>query len=350
MMPIKTKERFNNLLEGFVLLSADIKNKNRMVFILKSIGGPNGHSKDGLTLPTRLLYLDITKNKDKHGIGAREWKQGVKRGWVALSNDSSSTIISCNNTAMTYEILPEMTNATKWEQIPSPINAKKSMTRGIWGCKTIDADTYMYGKFRKLYKRIGPHDWKDLSYEDQHPLLHADLFQLKKQKASLNGGFDDIDGFNRKDIYACGSGGDCWHYDGERWQRLDLPVNSDLKSILCAKDGFVYIGLLHGDIIKGRYHKDKTENWEILRGDGGTTNSLAWFKGRVFMGSDLGLFTINYESKITQYHFPEEGWHQYSFKHVVSCDDALLSYGTDQALIYDGKEWEEIVGTIVVPD
>ena len=340
-MIIEAKERIASLLDGFVLLDADILKKDNIVFILKSIGGSKGYLKDGIDLPTRLVYYNPEKNKKTYGVGGREWKQGVKRGWVAFSRDENSTIISCNNMALTYEISPNMEEATSWERIPISVNAEKSMTKGISGCKVIDNEVFMFGRFRKLYMRVGVQEWKDLSYENEHPELHADLEQLKEEKKSLKAGFKAIDGFSNNDIYACGDCGDCWNYDGNKWKRINLPVNSDLTSILCAGDGFVYIGLISGDIIKGRYND--SDEWKILSGAGGGSNSLAWFQGTVYIGSDLGLYTINEQSKIEQYKFPEIGFQQYSFRHVASCDEALLSYGLNQALIYDGQDWEEIV-------
>lgn len=356
MISKEAKNRFNSLLDGYVILHAVISSKNRIAFIIKDVGGKNGYLKDASELTTAFVLYNPTINPQKFGITAFGWKRGVNKAWVGLLGDENMPISICNNLTFTLESLSDfqLDKKTGWLKLPNPTNTKKAMIRGILGCKIIDNEAYMFGRFRKLYKRIGVQKWKDLSYEDEYPELHVDLEQFKKQKKRLMDvgiGFHAIDGFNKNDIYACGDGGDCWHYSGRTWQRLDLPVNTDLTSVLCAADGFVYIGLMHGDIIKGRYDKEsKIENWEILKGEGGTTNSLAWFQDKVYIGSDLGLYIINAKLKIEPYQFPEEGWHQYSFKHVASCDEALLSYGTDQALIFDGKEWEELVGSIVVND
>ena len=354
MISKKAKERFNSLLGGYAIIHANIKSKTRIAFIIKDIGGEKGYLKDASELATDFVLYNPNIRADKHGVVALGWKQGVRKAWVTMLGDENNPIILCNDLTFTYEYPSDyhLDKKIGWSKLPNPINTKKAMIRGILGCKVIDNEAYMFGKFRKLYKRIGIQVWKDISYEDEHPQLHADLEQYKKQKVHLRDvgiGFHAIDGFNKNDIYACGDGGDCWHYNGKVWRRLDLPVSTDLTSILCANDGYVYIGLTHGDIIKGRYKKESNiENWEILKGEGGATNTLAWFQDKVYIGSDLGIYTINSQSNIEQYQFSEKGWHQYSFKHVASCDEALLSYGTDQALIFDGKDWEEIVGSMVV--
>ena len=77
-------------------------------------------------------------------------------------------------------------------------------------------------------------------------------------------------------------------------------------------------------------------------------HALAWFKGKVYVGVEGGLYTIDEKGKIEKYVFPEDGFHQYSFRYVAACDEALLSYGGDQALIFDGKEWEQIMGKILI--
>lgn len=347
MIHAESKKRFNALLDGFVLVGAEISGKDSIVFILKSIGGAKGYLEDGLMLPTRLVYYDPRKNVEKHGIGAREWEQGVKKGWAAFSEGDASTIVACNDMALTYEISSDMLESKPWRQIPKPNNSAP-MLRTITGLKLIDNDAYMFGLFRKLYKRVGAQEWKDLSYEEEHTNLHSDLEELLRKSTpsrDLGTGFNAVDGFNQNDIYACGDRGDCWHYNGEEWRRLDIPIDKNITAVLCANNGYVYMGLNNGDIIRGRYIAGESQNWEILQGIGSEVNSLAWFQGEVYIGSDDGLYVIKGKLKIQQYQFPENGWRQYSYKHVNSCGEALLSYGNDQALIFDGLQWEEIVGT-----
>lgn len=335
----ETKQRFSTLLDGFVILHADIVEKDNIVFIVKSIGGPNGYLRDSIDLPVRLIYYNPNTNKEKNGVGAREFKVGIRNAYVAFSNDKNTTIVSCSNMAMTYEILPTMEKPTNWEQIPTPENVDQSKLKIIFGCKAIDNELYMYGANRKLYKRTGIQSWRDLSYEDTHPNLFLDL----DKKVNVNVGFKGVDGFNSNDIYGCGNNGDCWHYDGKSWQKVELPVDSELTSILCAGDGFVYIGLIHGDIVKGRLNENNSQDWKVIKGDSGKANSLAWFENHVYIGSDLGLYTIDSRSKIKKYQSAKSNWRQYSFKHVTSCKEALLVYGNDQAYVFDGTEWYEII-------
>lgn len=357
MISKKTKERFNNLLEGYVLLYATIDSKERIAFITKDIGGKNGYLKHGTELETDLILYNPKCNNDKLGLACRGWEQGISRAWVSFVSDETQPLCAWSDNAYSIEYTADckFDISTGWEHIPAPKNLGVEMLRAVHGVKQIDGETFMFGRFRKLYRRTGVQQWEDLSYEETHPNLHKDLSKRIKQKKSMvsgvNAGFDDVDGFSKNDIYGCGDGGDLWHYDGSKWRKLDPPSNFDMSAILCAKDGYVYIAGNIGEIMKGRYTKEKGEEWKILKSPlSRRVHSLAWFQEKVYIGTEEGLFSIDSKEKIKQYKFPEEGWHQYSFQNVASCDEALLSYGVHQALLFDGKNWEELVGSIVVPE
>ena len=355
-MNSKTKERFTKLLEGYALLYAIIEDKERIAFIIKDIGGKNGHLKHGSELETDLvLYNPHYYPEDEH-IVCRVWEE-VNRAYVAFSGTENNPIIIWKDTGSNteYQSDKELKVSTDWQHIPAPKNLGEEMLRAVHGVKRIDGETFMFGRFRKLYRRTGVQKWEDLSYEETHPNLHKDLAKRIKQKKSMvsgvNAGFDDIDGFSKDDIYGCGDGGDLWHYNGSKWKKLDPPSNFDMSAILCAPDGYVYIAGNIGEIMKGRYTKEKGEEWKILKSPlTRRVHSLAWFQDKVYIGVEEGLFSIDSQEKIKQYKFPKDGWHQYSFKNVASCEEALLSYGVHQALLFDGKEWEELVGSIVVPE
>jgi len=353
MINKKTKERFNKLLEGYVILFAIIDHKERIAFITKDIGGKKGYLKHDAELETDMILYNPKCNLNKLGLACKTWTQGVPNAWVAFTGTEEEPLVIWSNVAYSNEFPSDcnLDKPTELEHIPAPKNLGIEMLRAVHGIKNIDGETFMFGRFRKLYRRMGVQQWKDLSYEETHPNLHKDLAKRIKQKKSMvsgvNAGFSDLDGFSKNDIYGCGDGGDLWHYDGKKWKRLDPPSNFDMSAILCAKDGYVYIGGNIGQIMKGRYSKEKGEEWEILKSSlSRRIHSLAWFQEKVYIGTEEGLFSIDGKEKIKQYIFPEDGFHQYSFQNVASSKDALLSYGNHQALVFDGEQWEELVGVV----
>jgi len=357
MINKKTKEGFTKLLEGYVILYATIESKERIAFVTKDIGGKNGHLKHAAQLKIRVLLYNPKCNLDRFGLAAIGWSQGVPKAYVSYVGTEKEPVVVWSSDAYSKEFASECKRreSTDWQHIPAPKNLGEEMLRAVHGVKRIDGETFMFGRFRKLYRRTGVQKWEDLSYEETHPNLHKDLAKRIKQKKSMvsgvNAGFDDIDGFSKDDIYGCGDGGDLWHYNGSKWRRLDPPSNFDMSAILCAPDGYVYIAGNTGEIMKGRYTKEKGEEWKILKSPlTRRVHSLAWFQDKVYIGVEEGLYSIDSKENIEQYKFSEDGWHQYSFKNVASCEEALLSYGVHQALLFDGKEWEELVGSIVVPE
>lgn len=352
MITKNRKNRFNKLLEGYAITHATIANKERIAFILKKVEEES--LKPENQIPTSLLLYDINKGlelaPDRYGLLATEWGRGIHSAWVAFHANKQGSLLMATRHTQTLEFLTDdlYNEAARWKVLPKPSNTDKAMIRYIKGLKCIDDEIYMFGGFRKMYKRIGVQEWKDESYEETHPNLHLDLEEYKKEGIALNSvgiGFNDIDGFSKNDIYACGNGGDLWHYDSEKWKRLDPPVNSDLTAVLCAPDGYVYIGMGTADILKGKYNAQDGEKWEIIKGESTEIFSLAWFQESVYIGSESGLYFINKENSVEKYKFPKDGLHQYSFKNVTSSKDALLSYGNHQVLLFDGENWDELAGS-----
>ncbi len=352
MLSKKSLERFENLLEGYSIIYAVISSKNRFVFVTKDNGGEEGDLLDDSELATEFILFNKNFHKEKHGVVAKAWGEGISRAYIASMGDENQPTIVCQSFARTFEFASDVKwlDKSSWEILPSSTN---SMQRGIWGCKKIDNDIYMFGRFRKLYLRTGKQQWRDLSDETEHPNLHAELAKRIKQKKSMvtvDVGFLSVDGFSQNDIYACGDGADLWHYDGQRWQRLDPPTNFNMKAVLCAPDGYVYLAGALGKVLKGRYDKDNGEQWQLLKTPIlDIIHSLAWFKGKVYIGVSYGLYTIDKDGKVEEYQFPEDGVHQYSFRNVTACDEALLSYGANQAVVFDGEKWEQIIGKIIMP-
>lgn len=354
MLTKEASERFDKVFQGCAITHAMIFSKERIAFIFKENASGKGRPKDDAELATECVLYNPLYNKDKHGIKVMGWEQGIRNAWGAFVGGGKDPTVFCNRDCETCEFTSDeqWRKHSEWEMLPPPKNVDYAMLRALRGCKVIDGEVYIYGIFRKLYKRAGKQKWMDLTYEDDHPNLHTEITKRLKQKKSLisvDAGFSAVDGFNKNDIYACGDGADLWHYNGKKWTRLDPPTNYTLQAIVCAGDGYVYAAGVAGTIIKGRYDEKNGEKWELLKSPiMNMIHSLAWFKGKVYVGVEGALFTINEKGKIEEYAFPEEGHHQYSFRNVTACDEALLSYGADQALIFDGKKWEQIIGKIIV--
>jgi len=169
-------------------------------------------------------------------------------------------------------------------------------------------------------------------------------------------GFRDVGGIAEDNMYACGQGGDLWHYDGTQWQQLDSPTNEDLTCLHCTEDGVVYIGTEKGHVIKG-----KKGHWEILQSS--TTfrdsiNDIISFKGCVYVIASAfsGMYICSENKLDVLPDFPttiknlstvnslEESFNS-SLKcptgaHTLSTDgNLLLVAGHEEVISFDGEIW-----------
>ena len=123
-----------------------------------------------------------------------------------------------------------------------PVNDTRVTFQNV---KEIAGKAYSVGTLRTVFRRDAPSQWVKL---DQG--LHGTA-ELDEQALSDSAGFNDIAGFSDDDLYACGDGGDCWHYNGEQWTQLNSPLSSNLTTICGTTNGEIYIGTNDGQIVKG---------------------------------------------------------------------------------------------------
>ncbi|NHZ40887.1 hypothetical protein [Massilia aquatica] len=58
--------------------------------------------------------------------------------------------------------------------------------------------------------------------------------------------------FSAADMYAVGSDGDVWHFEGTAWHSCPFPTDASLETVCCAGDGLVYITEINGSVWAGR--------------------------------------------------------------------------------------------------
>ena len=102
-------------------------------------------------------------------------------------------------------------------------------------------------------------------------------------------GFEAIDGFSEKEIYATGWKGEIWQNTGREWIQRDSPTNTILLDICCAGDGYVYICGRNSTLIRGR-----NEIWEHLELELNNENlwNVAWFKDALYLSTTKTVFKL----------------------------------------------------------
>jgi hypothetical protein len=204
--------------------------------------------------------------------------------------------------------------------------SKEGPTRrgGLRNIKIIGQHVYVAGMGRQVYCRMS---------ETWHRCDSGVVESLGCNEVS---GFQSIDGFSEKEIYAVGYGGEIWLFDGSKWQLLASPTNLILENVLCAPDGVVYVSGQLGSLIRGRQY-----SWEVVEHDITEDNfwDMVWFNGCLWLSTIYSIFT--FKDNIIK----EEDM---GFGHKVSCrylnadNEVLWSFGSQDLGMYDGNSWIKI--------
>lgn len=222
---------------------------------------------------------------------------------------------------------------------PIPRGKNGAVDTTVRALATIDGYVYAVGSWRSVARRVGPNQWESVA--DRQGSMPS---PKPNSWGSTNTGFDAIDAFSAEDIYCAGGEGDVWRFDGQRWHMCPMPTNLLMESICCAGDGFVYIGLLGGGIVKGREN-----SWQVIHEAQMTLpfKDLVWYAGKVWATSDHGLWVIE-NDRVVEAEVPAE---------IKACsgnlsvgDGVMLLAGGYGAAVFDGKNWEVIISSFAYAD
>lgn len=310
-----TDEECSEAFEGFFIYDCAVRDKNSLSFLLLQ------NIEDSASGDRRLLnYFPCDKESERLSWtdyeGFRRPRLGVsevpKNQAVLFGGPNAVAVLGGGDDGMEENISKETAfSCFNWEKI--------------------EGYMYVVGPWRSAAKRIGPSEWQSIVGD------RSTLPLPTRVGASNDGGFDAIDGFSATDIYCVGGKGDAWRYDGKLWYQCVVPTNMYLESVCCAGDGYVYIGMQSGSVMRGR-----EDSWEIIHRDEMTLafKDMVWFDGKVWCTSDYGLWVIE-NGRLKEADVPLE---------VTSCsgnlsvgDGVMLLAGMYGATVYDGSTWQRIL-------
>jgi hypothetical protein len=184
------------------------------------------------------------------------------------------------------------------------------------------------GSRRKVFIREAKDRWTQLS---------NGLFPQGDKTDLEHAGFNDIDGFSEKDMYACGGRGDLWHYDGNRWRQVDVPTDAVLQNICCGEDGLVYITTNRRHVLIGRQ-----TSWEVLEQEETEEllESIIWYGDTAIVSTLSSLYAVSR----TSFGVPDIGAPPLKTTPLIGAGDGvLLVAGSDEAAMYVDKKWTVIL-------
>jgi hypothetical protein len=216
-----------------------------------------------------------------------------------------------------------------WEglpSVPSHIHGDIGIGDVSWRhMALIDGQFYACGMDRTVAVRTGPLKWKDMSAPP-----------AKDDKLVI--GFECIDGFSAKDLYAVGWQGEIWHRKGTKWRQIDSPVSATLNAVCCAEDGVVYAVGDNGVMLKGR-----DDTWtEIDTGLEDNLQDVRDFEGKVYVVTDFDIYELADDTlELVDLADDEETG---TCLHLLKAADGLVSLGQkDVFKLQAGGQWQRVV-------
>ncbi len=210
------------------------------------------------------------------------------------------------------------------EAEPIDIDREEGKVGYLRCARVIDGCIYIAGMDRQVYRRTS-FNWE---------LLETNL----PTEDELVVGFEAIDGYNEREIYAVGHEGEIWSFDGKMWHAVESITNLILLGLHCSTDGFTYICGQAGIIIRGR-----NDTWEQLSLVGTTQDlyDITNFQGNVYVATLNVLYVIN-GNRLLPVDFGEEVDVPFTFYRFLLVPDRLITIGAKDVMSFDGKTWSRI--------
>lgn len=200
--------------------------------------------------------------------------------------------------------------------------------RAITDVAVIDDEVYASAGGGAVYKRITDNNWQEIATSQTQKFFDNKNFSK---------GFYCIAGFSANEIYAGCKDGVVWLCDNGSWSSLSLPTDTNIKQIICADNGVVYM-LGNQEIIIGR--KDK---WQVIHIDVGINaniTAIAYFKNTLYVLLRCGLYTMSDDNRLHEIHASKNiSIPNSRYASMTANDDLLLLTDTDRAIIFNGERW-----------
>lgn len=206
-------------------------------------------------------------------------------------------------------------------------NSKEGpLHRGVLrGIRTINNIPYVWGMGRQVYRRTIKNSWARFDENTLDPIGSKNVV-----------GFESLDGFDEKNIWAVGIGGEIWARTNE-WMMLPKTTNQNLLGVLCTPMGKIYAvgggGLIlvsdGGGFSPIEQNLTSETLWDVV-----------WHDGSVWVSGVQGVFKIVDDKLLSA--SPESAT---KFRYLCAKDDLLWSIGESEIWERSRGSWS----TIVIP-
>lgn len=216
--------------------------------------------------------------------------------------------------------------------------------------RAIGDGLYVCGQSRQVYRFVPGKsqaldgNWLDFAGPMRQPPMAEPPDDLEDEALDRwlddNDAIDlvDIAGSSEADIYAVGD--ECWHHDGHQWKQLKLPTDEFINAIKVINANQVALVGHNGTLLLGNAGQGFTELSSV--NDNQNFTGVELFEGKLFLASNLGLFTYDPTTKkIERYTMlltPD-----LQDTHILEAKDGVLwSFGFKDLAYFDGKTWTRV--------
>lgn len=262
----------------------------------------------------KILLKQSVAHSSAIGVDRGEWVDVEDTDWdstaIAVAKKPSERLVFVGEDG---EVCTYVGGTSTTERIkPAP-----TMIRNA---RTVDGYVYACGMLRQAYKRVGEGEWQNIS--------------ATSPKAGEKVGFEAIDGYSGKELYAVGWNGEIWQFSGMTWTNRTSPTDVILTAVCCAGDGVVYVAGQQGVMIKGRY-----DRWEIIEWEDNVNVNiwdLCWFNKKLYVATITNLYTLE-GNQLQDVDFGDLGAPTcYS---LTQAEGVMWSIGKEDVLSFDGTAW-----------
>jgi hypothetical protein len=205
-------------------------------------------------------------------------------------------------------------------------------TRGLMfgELRGIGGTLYACGAGRQVLRR-GAGGWQPID-DDIFIDPSRDREQAKLATRQL---LMSIDGRSAQDLYAVGTGGSIFHFDGAHWRPQESPTNVGLMRVRCYQD-VNYICGYRGVLLRGG-----REGWRTLHYDqkAAPLLDMAMFGGHLYTCSEFALYRLEGEA-LSQVDPGLSG--ELTYGSLTTTDGQLISAGGETVLSFNGTDWVRI--------
>ncbi len=208
-----------------------------------------------------------------------------------------------------------------WEKLDNDEAGSPNRLRQMRDLKRVGDSLFAVGMARMAYERSPTGQWQRID---------------EGMRDAAGGGLLSVDGCDRTHVYACGFGGQIWHFDGARWVAVDSPTNVKLEQVLvCAPDEVLLTGA-RGLAIVGN-----GKSWKVLNPTAARSTlwGLAKFDGRVYAADNAHVYVVEGDDLVPE-QLPFEG--RVTTGRLQVKDGMLWSIGESDLLSFDGMNWARL--------